>query len=133
MRTSQPACSETGDIAMPGGIGPVSQQVASAGKRGDRGLDGVSDSNAIFYHLDGRHVFYDRGTGYLYFVEASQGLITRTLRATLTGMRAVATIEQLHLDVHRLFMGASRIALSHAQADCVLTALRLVGVGATIR
>ena len=118
---------------MPGGIGAVSSTVESASTRGDRGPALFANANEIFFHLDGRHVFFDRAGGYLYFVDSPQGVIARTVSGVLAGMAATPVFEQLHLDVHRLFTAARRVALDAAQAHGVLIALRLVGVGATLR
>jgi len=118
---------------MPGGIGKVSETMASACCRQDRVIDSVKNANEIFFHLDGRRVYYDTTERYLYFVDSPQDLVMRTVRASLAGMRAAVVIEQLHLDTHRYFNGARRVALTDGQAQTVLTALRLAGVSATIR
>ena len=50
------------------------------------------------------------------------------LEAALKGLGKTPVIEQLHLDLHRLFSAARRAALPAADAGTVLSALRLAGV-----
>ncbi|MCG6965702.1 MAG: hypothetical protein LJE59_04275 [Chromatiaceae bacterium] len=118
---------------MSGGIGAIGEAAMSASAGQDRSIASVNNANEIFYHLDGRHVFFDSGTGQLFFVDAPQGLIASTVQSAMAGMRATPVFEQLHLDIHRLFSAARCVALSTQQADAVLVALRLVGVRATVR
>lgn len=118
---------------MPGGIGKVSESMVSACSGKGRPIISVKNANEIFYNLDSRCVYYDRTERYLYFVAAPQDLVMRTIRASLAGMRQTVEFEQLHLDKHRYFNGARRVGLIEEQAQTVLTALRLVGVTATIR
>jgi len=122
-----------GRIFMPGGIGPVSQTTMSACARGDRAIATVRNANEIFYNLDGRRVYYDSAENWLYFVDAPQDPVIRTITAALGGMGAAVVIEQLHLDIHRTFNAARRVALGSGQAGAVLIALRLAGVSVTIR
>lgn len=114
-------------------IGPVSETTRAACARQDRAIDVVSNANDIFFHLDGRRVFYDPVAGYLYFVSAPEDLVLRTIRRTLAGAGEAPQVEQLHLDSHKFFNAACRIGLSGSAAVAVLVALRLVGVRATIR
>ena len=109
-------------------IGPVSQATLLACSRRHRAIASVKNANEIFYHLDSRSVFFDRGERYLYFANSPQGLIAQTIRAALTCLHGNPEIEQLHLDQHKFFTGARRLRLSKEQADTVLVALRLVGV-----
>jgi len=117
---------------MPGGVGPISQTTLLACSRQGRTIASAKNTNEIFYHLDSRRVFFDRGNHFLYFVDSSDGLVGRTIRAALTGLRSSVEIEQLHLDRHRVFAGARRVLLTARQADTVLVALRVAGVPATI-
>ncbi|MCG6863716.1 MAG: hypothetical protein LJE70_21040 [Chromatiaceae bacterium] len=117
---------------MPGGVGPVSQTTVLACTRQDRAIPSVQNANEIFYHLDSRRVLFDRGNGFLYFVNSSDGLIAGMIRAALTGMQCTFEIEQMHLDRHRFFTGARRIRLTAHQADTVLVALRVAGVRTAI-
>jgi hypothetical protein len=117
---------------MPGGIGPVDQKTFSACSAHDRDIASVSNANEIFFHLDGRRVYYDRAAGYLYFVTGADDRVPRTIHASLAGLDCTPVFEQLHLDSHGLFNGARRVALSLPQADTVLIALRLSGVRATV-
>lgn len=114
-------------------IGPVSETTRLACSRHDRVIDAVSGANDIFFHLDGRRVFYDSAEAWLYFINAPEALVLRTIQGVLAGCGGTAMIEQLHLDSHRLFNGACRVALAGEQANAVLLALRLVGVRATVR
>ena len=118
---------------MPGGVGKVSETMISAttGKR--RKLASLNNANEIFFNLDAHRVYFDSCEGYLYFVDAPADLVTRTIRAALSGIQGSLVIEQLHLDTHRFFNAASRVALGGEQADAVLIALRLAGVAVTIR
>jgi len=122
-----------GAVFMPGGIGKVSETMVSACSGNGRAMASVKNANEIFYNLDSRRVYYDRAERYLYFVDAPQDLVMRTIRASLAGMREVLEFEQLHLDKHRYFNGARRVGLIEEQAKTVLTALRLVGVTAIVR
>ena len=114
-------------------IGPVSETTRLACARHDRVIDAVSNANDIFFHLDGRRVYYDSAEARLYFINAPETLVLRTIHSVLAGCGSHAVIEQLHLDSHRLFNGACRVALVAEQANAVLLALRLVGVRATVR
>jgi predicted DNA binding protein len=118
---------------MPGGIGKVSESMMSACWRQDRSIASVKNTNEIYFHLDGRRVYFDRAERYLYFVDSPLDLVKRTVLAALTGARDPVIIEQLHLDTHKFFNGARRVSLTSEQAHVVLVALRLVGVTATIR
>ena len=117
---------------MPGGIGPVDQKTLSACSGHDRVITSVSNANEIFFHLDGRRVYFDRAAGYLYFVTGADDRVARTIAASLAGLHCTPAFEQLHLDSHGLFNGPRRVALSLRQADTVLIALRLSGVRATV-
>jgi len=114
-------------------IGPVSETTRLACSRHDRAIDAVSNANDIFFHLDGRRVYYDSAEGWLYFINTPEALVPRTIRGVLAGCGGAAVIEQLHLDSHRLFTGACRVALVREQANAVLLALRLIGIRATLR
>ena len=117
---------------MPGGIGRVSETMLSACSQRDRAISSVKNANEIFFHLDGRRVYYDPTENCMYFVDAPQDRVKRTIRAVFAGMGHAATIEQLHLDTHRFFNGARRVGLTADQADAVLIALRLSGIPVTI-
>lgn len=118
---------------MPGGVGKVSERVISACSRQDRAIASVRNASEIFFHLDSRHAYYEEAERCLYFVNSPQGLVKRTLLASLAGVRHPPVIEQLHLDRHRFFNGACRAVLSDGQAETVLVALRLAGIAVTIR
>lgn len=118
---------------MPGGIGRVDGATLAAGGRRRRRVAVGDGTNDIFYHLDTRHVCLDRASGQLYFVDDPQCLVATTVGDVLAGMGDVARFEQLHLDVHGLFDAARRTRLTPMQATAVLTALRLVGIHASIR
>lgn len=117
---------------MPGGIGPVSESTLSAGSGRDRAIGTVKNANEIFFHLHARRVYVDRGGGSLYFVDSAQSPVRQTILAAMAGMQETVAIEQLHLDTHRFFTGACRVALSRRQVEGVLVALRLAGVAATV-
>ena len=118
---------------MSGGVAKVSEKMISACSGKGRVIASVKNANEIFFNLDGGRVYYDSSEGYLYFVDAPQNLVVRTIQASLLGMCASAVVEQLHLDTHKFFNAARRVALTAGQADTVLIALRLAGVGVTIR
>lgn len=113
---------------MPGGIGPVSRTTILACTRRDRTIAAVKNANEIFYNLDSRCVFFDRDRLYLYFADSPLSLIEQTIRATLTGLRSQAEIEQMHLDRHKCFTGSRRVRLTERQAVAVLVALQFAGV-----
>jgi hypothetical protein len=117
---------------MPGGIGPVDAATLSACSAPDRVIASVRNANEIFFHLDGRRVYFDRAAGYLYFVTGADDRVARTIRTSLAGLSATPGFEQLHLDAHGLFNGARRVPLGVPEADIVLVALRLAGVRATV-
>jgi len=116
---------------MPGGIGRVSESMMSACSRQDRSITSAKNANEIFFHLDGRRVYFDRAERYLYFVDSPQDLVQRIILAALAGAKGPVVIEQLHLDTHKFFHGARRVNLTGKQAHAVLIALRLAGVTAT--
>ncbi len=118
---------------MPGGIGKVSESMMSTCWRQDRSIASVKNTNEIYFHLDGRRVYFDRAGRFLYFVDSPLDLVKRTILAALTGAQDPVVIEQLHLDKHKFFNGARRVSLTSEQPHVVLIALRLVGVTATIR
>jgi hypothetical protein len=118
---------------MPGGIGKVSESMMSACSRQDRSIVSVKNTNEIFFHLDGRRVYFDRTERYLYFVDSPRDLVKRTVLAALAGAQDPVIIEQLHLDTHKFFNGARRVNLTGEQAHAVLIALRLAGLTVTIR
>lgn len=113
---------------MPGGIGPVNRATLAACAGGDRRLATLFNANEIFFNLDARRVYYDRGAQALYFVDTPEDLVGKTLRAVLADTAAAPVIEQLHLDSHGFFGAAHRVGLPGDQASAVLMALRLVGV-----
>jgi hypothetical protein len=116
---------------MPGGIGKVSERVMTACSGQERAVDSVSNANEIFFHLDASHVYCDRARGYVYFVDSPRGRVKNTILAALEGMRDEVEIEQLHLDAHKFFNGARRVALGGKQMETVLIALRLAGIAVT--
>ncbi len=118
---------------MPGGIGPVDAATLSACSGRDRVIASLSNANEIFFHLDGRRVYFDRAASCLYFVTGAEDRVARTIRSSLAGLSATPVFEQLHLDAHGLFNGARRVCLTVPEADIVLVALRLAGVRATVR
>ncbi len=118
---------------MPGGIGPVTDATITACAARDRVLAPVANANEIFFHLDGRRVFYASDQGWLYFVATADDLIGRVIVHALAGMCSPLDFEQLYLDINHCFPGARRVALDRQQFETVLVALRLAGVRATIR
>lgn len=117
---------------MPGGVGPVSEDIVLACAREERVIAQVRNTNEVFYHLNSRQVFFDTGQGYLYFADSPQGSIRRTIRAALASLNGQVAIEQLHLDQNKVFAAACRVRLTPEQVDTVLVALRLTGVRARI-
>lgn len=117
---------------MPGGIGKVSETMILACSKRDRTIAPARNANEIFFHLDGRRVYYDAAECCIYFVDSPQDRVKRTIRAALSGRGDVVTIEQLHLDTHQFFNGARRVGLTDNQAQTVLIALRLAGIVVTI-
>jgi hypothetical protein len=118
---------------MPGGIGPISESTLSACTARDRVIAAVDNANEIFFHLDGRRVYYDSSERFLYFVATAAQTVPRTILSTAAGVQGPVVFEQLYLDANRFFDGACRVALTRRQAHAVLVALRLAGVRATIR
>jgi hypothetical protein len=106
--------------------------MTACARRG-RAIAAVRNANEIFYNLDSRRVYYDSAESWLYFVDAPQDPVKNIITAALRGMGVAAVIEQLHLDTHRFFNAASRVSLGGGQADTVLIALRLAGLGVTVR
>jgi hypothetical protein len=117
---------------MPGGIGPVNDVTIAACTRQERVVALPANANEIFYHLDGRRVFYDRAAAMLYFVGMPGDRVARTIARVLAGMGREFTCAQLHLDAHGFFAGAYCVALGAPQADPVLVALRLAGIRTTV-
>ncbi len=117
---------------MPGGIGPVSEATIAACTRCDRAVGLPANANEIFYHLDGRRVFYDRAASLLYYVGAPEDRVARIIARVLAGMGCELACTQLHLDAHGFFGAAQRIALGASQVAPVLTALRLAGIRTTV-
>lgn len=113
---------------MPGAIGPVTQGVIDTGAQSNSVSVVFKNTNDIFYHLDSNRLYYDRTSLTLYFVNSGDGMISRTIRAVLSGLGNKAVFEQLHLDQHKLFSAACRIRLTDEQSAPVLTALKLGGV-----
>jgi hypothetical protein len=100
---------------------------------GDRAIGALRDANEVFFHLDGRRVLYDAPEACLYFIDVPGSPVLPTLRCMLAVGAVSLTIEQLHLDAHRLFPGACRVSLPADRVPAVLAALRLVGLHTTIR
>lgn len=117
---------------MPGGIGPVDEATIAACTRQDRVVGPPANANEIFYHLDGRRVFYDRAGALLYFVGAPGDHVGSTIARVLAGMGREFACAQLHLDAHGFFAAAHCVALGTPQADPVLIALRLAGIRTTV-
>ncbi len=115
---------------MPGGVGPVSEDIVLACGRLEREIAQIQNTNEVFYHLNSRQVFFDTDQGYLYFADSPQGSIRRTIRAALTSLNGHVAIEQLHLDQNKVFAAACRVRLTPEHADTVLVALRLTGIRA---
>ena len=118
---------------MPGGIGPVSDATLSACTGQDRTFTSKKNANEIFFNLDQRRVLYDGVEGYLYFVDATNGIVSQTLQAALSGLGRPPSVEQIYLDPHKFFSGARRVRLTPTDADTLLVALRLAGVRTTVR
>ena len=116
---------------MPGGSGKVSAVTMLASKRTQRAFRDAGTPAEIFFHLDAGHAYFDVAAGYLYFVDTPQDKVPRTVSQVLAGSGSSPEFEQLHLDSHRLFNGARRVALTAEQAKHILVALSLVGVRVT--
>lgn len=114
---------------MPGGIGPVDSATASACRRNLTGdaLPQECGEVGIFYRLSLGRVCYSVPQEKLYFTDSGHVPVRDVLQAAMQGMGKVASIEQLHLDPHRIFAAACRVAVPTREAGVVLTALRLAG------
>jgi hypothetical protein len=119
---------------MPGGIGPVDPNTASACRRAQAGnplLPGAGEAE-IFYRLAFGRACYSYRLESLYFVDSRYAPVAGILRAVMHGLDRGADVEQLHLDPHRVFRGARRVPLAVRHAEVVVTALRLAGVEVTL-
>ena len=125
-------CNDNQKKAMPGGVGPVSDKTISACTGRDRRIAPAKNPNEIFFNLDNRRVFYDGAEGHLYFVDSPDGIVMRTVSASLAGLHNQSAIEQVYLDPHKCFHGARRVKLGEAHANTLLIALRLAGIRTTI-
>lgn len=120
---------------MPGGIGPIDREIARSCRRErpSASLPGGCPESEIFYRLSLGQVFYSYQLEKLYFVSSEHVSVVPLLASALRGLGKTPAIEQRHLDPHRVFPAACRVALSAADAETVLTAFRLSGIGVAVQ
>jgi hypothetical protein len=119
---------------MPGGIARVDRRTAQAcrGSGADFSIPAGSGEAEIFYRLALGRICYSYLTERLYFVQSSHIPVSRILESVMRGLDRTLLIEQLHLDPHGVFTGARRVSIPAAEAESVLAAMRLAGIGVTL-
>lgn len=119
---------------MPGGIGPVNAECATALRYGQRDvrLPASADEKQIFYNLTMDRVHYFPQRNAIYFVDSVHVAVQAIIESVLKSMGVTMQIEQLYLDKSGIFKGGMRVTLSEKQATAVLVALRLKGIQVSV-
>lgn len=119
---------------MPGGIGPVDSNCAKALCLTQRevSLPASADELRVFYNLSMHRVHYFPRRNAIYYVESRHVPVQEIMFATLGNSASRVTITQLYLDRFRFFKIGKRAMLTREQANTVLVALRLKGIGVTV-
>lgn len=119
---------------MPGGVGPVNAECATALRHAQRDvrLSASANEKQIFYNLTMDRVHYCPRRNAVYFVTSVHVAIHAITETVLKSMGAKMRAEQLYLDKHGVFGGGIRVTLSEEQAMAVLVALRLKGIQVSI-